>query len=78
MDGMPNVFQIWMENNKVLPFKVRRWSWHPSTFFLVKRIEIKPDSVYGKAYGDMYLHGKLAEENILLNCAGCYQWILIR
>lgn len=77
---MKNVFQLWLENNKTIPFKVRRLSWHPSTYFVVKRVEAKWDYVeksgklYGKAYGDMYLRGKFAEQNIMLGCAGCYQW----
>jgi hypothetical protein len=79
-----NVFQIWLANNKNLPFKVRRWSWHPSTYFLVKKIvDIKWDyfkktgSIYGKAFGDMYLRGRLTEKNIKLGCSGCYQWELV-
>jgi hypothetical protein len=82
-ENLKNVFQLWMENNKKLPFKVRRFSWRPTTFFLVTKIEVKQDyyektgKLYGKAYGDMYLRGKLASQGKPLNCAGCYQWELI-
>jgi len=33
--------------------------------------------LYGKAYGDMYLRGKLVDKDIQLNCSGCYQWQLV-
>ncbi len=76
-----NVFQLWVENDKVLPFRVRRLSWHPTTFFEVKRVENvkwdyyeKTGDLYGSAYGDMYLRDQLADENKLLKCAGCYEW----
>ena len=81
---MKNVFELWLENDKKLPFKVRRWSWHPSTYFIVKEIkDVKWDyfqekgKLYGKAYGDMYLRGKLADVNIQLNGSGSYQWQLV-
>jgi len=82
-ENLKNVFELWMENDKNLPFKVRRFSWHPETFFLVKKIDAKWDyyektgKLYGKAYGDMYLKGKLASQDISLNCIGCYQWELL-
>ena len=81
---MRNVFQLWLENDKKVPFKVRRWSWHPTTYFLVKEIKDvkweyfeKTGNIYGKAYGDMYLRGELRSKNIQLNNAGSYQWHLI-
>ena len=82
---MKNVFELWMENDKKLPFKVKRRSWHPYTYFLVKIIEdVKWDyykekgKLYGKAYGDMFLRGKLTDKNIKLNCDGCYQWEIVK
>jgi hypothetical protein len=84
---MKNVFQFWIENNKETPFKVRRFSWHPTTYFLVKRIEVTPHNweyydktgnIYGKAYGDMYLRGNLTEKDLELSGAGSYQWHLIK
>lgn len=81
---MKNVFNLWMENDKKLPFKVRRFSWHPSSYFLVKEIkDINWDhykekgKLYGKAYGDMFLRGKLTDRNIQLNNAGTYKWKIV-
>lgn len=81
-----NVFEIWMENGKQLPFKVRRWTWHPTTYFIVTDIkDIKWDyykkngKLYGKAYGYLYVRGKKkSEEKEKLDCAGCYQWELVK
>ena len=65
------------------PFAVRRWSWHPKSYFVVTGIEIKKFP-YGNAYG--YFHSfrdgdgsidvsKLEDDTPEgLNCAGCYQW----
>jgi hypothetical protein len=70
-----NVFQLWVDNNKTLPFKVRRFSWHPATYFLVKEVNIKWEyfektgKLYGKAFGDMYVRGVLSEQNSELGCA---------
>lgn len=73
-----------MNNGQKLPIKVRRRSWHPTTYFLVKVInEVKWDyykekgKLYGKAYGDMYLRGKLSSQNIRLDNSGSYQWELV-
>ena len=76
---MKNVFQLWMDDGKNLPYKVRRFSWHPTTYFLIKKVDVKWDyyektgKLYGKAYGDMYLKGRLTLQDTELNCAGCYQ-----
>jgi hypothetical protein len=75
-ERMKNVFEVWLENDRVLPFKVRRFSWYRTAYFLVKRIE--PNGAYGKAYGDMYLRGEVKDSKILLNSAGSYQWEMIR
>ena len=40
---MKNVFQIWADLDKKLPFKVRRWSWHPTTYFEITGISLKED-----------------------------------
>jgi len=78
---MKNVFQLWVDNGKRLPLKVRRFSWHPSTYFVIKEIrDVKWDyfertgGLYGKAYGDMYVKGRRVEKSKPLGCAGCYQW----
>ena len=79
-----NVFELWSGNGRVCPFKVQRWSWHPTTYFIVSRVEIKEEyykktgKLYGTAWGDMYLRGQLREQNIGLNCAGNYQWRIIK
>jgi len=58
-----NVFQLWLTNNKTLPFKVRRFSWHPTTYFLVNRVNIKWDyyektgKLYGEAFGSLFVRG---------------------
>jgi hypothetical protein len=82
-----NVFDLWLANGKVLPFKVRHVrSWHPSSYFVVKRIEIsvknwdyfaEKGKLYGSAFGDMYLRGQLVDVDIGLSNAGCYDWILV-
>ena len=82
-----NVFQIWMDLNKKLPFKVRRWSWHPTTYFEVTGISFRKKDedyykrtgdLYGSAQGYMFLRGKkVSDEEEGLGCAGCYQWELI-
>lgn len=81
---MKNVFQIWMDLNKKLPFKVRRWSWHQTSYFEVTNISLKEDyykktgKLYGFASGYMFLRGKKVSDKIeSLSCAGCYQWELV-
>jgi len=80
---MKNVFEIWMDLNKKLPFKVRRWSWHPTTYFKITDISLKEKyckkgKLYGNVKGYMFLRGKkVSNEKEGLGCAGCYQWELI-
>lgn len=74
MRNYKNVFQIFNDLDKQIPFKVRRWSWHRNSFFEITRIE--PDGKgYGKAWGNF--HGQEENLNIPLSCAGCYQWELV-
>ena len=77
-----NIMQIWIKNNKELPFKVRRESWGPCSWIEVTKVLIsehneeyfkKTGNLYGKAFGKFL--GKEPEQQI--NCAGCYQWILV-
>lgn len=72
---------------------VKRHSWGNTAFLVTKIDDIKeyPDGrIYGKAYGYYYSNGKKIPRNesiyprlyvneflSQLNCAGCYQWILI-
>lgn len=78
-----NVFQLWLANNKRLPFKVRRFSWHPTTYFVVNRVNIKEDyyektgKLYGEAFGNLFVRGTASGEDMKLQCAGCYQWEII-
>lgn len=73
--SLENVFQIWRKLGEALPFRVRRSGWHPSTYFLVRRVEIRRYP-YGKAFGDLYLRGVLSKTDIELSCASCYEWVL--
>lgn len=81
-----NVFELWLANGKVLPFSVRRWSWHPETYFVVRRVWVSEKAwsyfsvkgkLYGDAFGDFYLRGKLSSSDIRLECSGCYQWVIV-
>lgn len=80
-----NVFQLWEENGKQLPFKVRRWTWYQATYFLVTEVVIKKWP-YGKAYGHLYMRGERQAGNYKydsekkaydLGCAGNYQWEIV-
>jgi len=64
-----NVFQIWDDRGRVVPFRVRRDRWSEHSWFVVTRIEIKKWP-YGCAYGQFCGEGP----EIPLNCAGCYEW----
>jgi hypothetical protein len=82
-----NVFQIYLDNDKKLPFIVRNWNWKRTTFQITEiytdlKITIDRDGVqkgpYGKAYGYPFFDGvKTSEEPLLLERAGCYQWELV-
>lgn len=75
-----NVFELWIERGKKLPFYVRRWSWHHTTRFLIERVVFKEDyyiktgKPYGFAYGKFFQHNRLSDITQPLSCAGCYQW----
>lgn len=88
--NMPNVFEIWRDLGRVVPFKVRRWSWAEGRFATVVRvanIKENPDGrIYGYAFvSDLWfipweskLMKKLCEPGeSFLQCAGCYQWELV-
>ena len=77
-----NIFQLWEENNKLVPFKVKRDNWGDSYYVVVEKIEIT-NFPYGKAYGypvanskktNHYNYDKKWREEGLIPCAGCYQW----
>jgi hypothetical protein len=80
-----NVFNIWDDRGRVVPFKVRHVRfWHPDSYFVVKKIVIRPKDwayfaekgrLYGLAFGDMYKQGALVDADIGLSNAGCYDWV---
>jgi hypothetical protein len=80
-----NVFDLWVVNGFKLPFRVKRWSWHPATYFEVKKIKVshgdweefrKKLKFYGEVYGDLWVRSTLRKENMKLENAGYYQWTL--
>ena len=83
-----NVFQIWLDGDRKLPFAVRNAShnWHPRTFYVVRKVEISPKNweyyekngrLYGKAWGDFYLRDELSQKDVPVNLAGTYEWVLM-
>jgi len=75
MRSKKNVFDLWVDNDKKLPFFVRRWSWSTHSKFMVAKIEPKQTKtgLYGSAYGYFYNDDKKNEYS-KLSCAGNYQW----
>ena len=86
-DGRENIFQIWRARGRVVPFRVRRWSWSVVRSVTVTRIsEVKeyPDGrIYGKAYteDDWYSDHSSRSDRVKMQggekgigCAGSYQW----
>lgn len=72
------VIEIWDNHGHVLPFGVRRNTWHPKSCFVVTMVVSR-----NKVWGYMYKQGVLTKgfkvsDKIdtvqLLSCAGCYQW----
>lgn len=81
-----NIFQLWVENEKITPFAVRRANWRSEFYTIVERVEcdVMP---YGKAYGfsvangrysDHYDYDKKWRDSGLIPGAGSYQWSLVR
>lgn len=82
-----NIFQIWLERDRKLPFYVRRRSWSKHSKFKVTKIyasyynketniperQISEKHPYGTAEGYYYNDDKKGEYQ-KLNCSGCYQW----
>ncbi len=55
------MFELWLENNMILPFAVRSMLWSIPTHFDVRAIHVNPNMwryfrdggmLFGKAYGD--------------------------
>jgi hypothetical protein len=82
-----NVFMLWLENKKDLPFFVRRWTWSMRSSFLVTEILFSPkDEKYYEKTGNLYgiANGyfcvdftPVRPEMEKLSCSGCYQWMKI-
>lgn len=82
---MKNIFEIYQDNGRVVPFLVRRASWSDAYALVVTDVMIKKFP-YGTAigFGLKPLDGSkytdywgTEEEPKPINCAGCYQWELV-
>ena len=73
-DASKNIFQIWWENGKRLPFEVHRRTWPDERYIVVTKIELTKRP-YGRAWGYECWNGKEYKSDII-GCAGCYQWVL--
>lgn len=82
--GNKNIFQIWEENGKKLPFAVSRHNWSDKYYIVIEKIEIKKFP-YGNAYGfpvaddkysKHYEYDSLWRKRNVIPCGGCYQWRL--
>lgn len=79
-----NIMQLYIENNKVVPFRVRRESWPEGAILLITDV-ILDGKGYGSAKG--YLIGSVRGYSSdywgipgrpkEISCAGCYQWIMV-
>jgi hypothetical protein len=75
-----NVFELWRDRGKVLPFKVRRAWWKEDKVVTVIRVTAVKQTwngYYGKAWvNDEWYLADVDEESGMkeLSCAGCYQW----
>ncbi len=83
-----NVFQIWHENGKRVPFRVQKLNWAKESYFSVVRVEISPKQtdyfentgdMYGQAFGFFYYKGKQTTkgEPVELRNSGVYKWRLL-
>ncbi len=81
-----NIFEIWKDNGKRLPFAVRRVNWTNQYYTIVTGIKIKKWP-YGDAYGyptvmgvysDHYEYEREWRENQIIPCCGCYQWHYVK
>lgn len=80
-----NIFQLWEENDKRVPFVVRRWNWKEAFAAVVERVECEK-MPYGKAYGYALTNGapsdyfkiypKWKKTRELPN-TGSYQWKIV-
>ena len=86
---MKNIVQRYFENQKKVPFIVRRQSWSENYGMLVTRVIPRktPSGWYGKVYGYPLPPLNGSEENSywgttgkpeIIRNAGSYQWLLIK
>lgn len=74
-----NIFQLWMDNGKALPFTARRNSWAERTYVVVEIVKLRR-LPYGTAYGQIYRSGSPIHEHEGLaelpeiELAGTYTW----
>lgn len=80
---MKNIFQIWEENNKKIPFCVSKGNWsNPDVYVIVK--EVIPDGKgYGEAFGipvtegiinNYFEHSAKWKYKRIIPSAGTYNW----
>lgn len=70
-----NIFQLWDENGRRLPFKVAKqtWSAEAGHYLVVERIEIG-NWPYGKAWGQYHWNGVPGAPAEKVNQPGTYTW----
>lgn len=80
-----NIFQIWSEIGKRIPFAVRRDNWSNEYYTIVEKIELRRYP-YGYAYGYPTINGEYSDHydydidwknKRVIPCAGCYQWSFV-
>lgn len=71
-----NIFDLWREIGKVIPFIVKRNAWGHLSY---KVTRVCPKGKYGDAYGYRMQDGILEEgaQEELIECSGCGNWQLI-
>lgn len=76
MDERLNVFQLWDQGGRQVPFKVVKetWAHDPGHYFLVERVEIGKWP-YGSAWGRYHRGASVGHSEKLPN-AGTFTWQL--
>lgn len=81
---MKNIFQIWEENNRVVPFCVSKGSWSDERIYVVVQEVIPNEKGYGVAYGIPVTEGiintyfdynRMWKTQKKIPNAGVYNWI---
>ena len=81
-----NIFEIWDENGRKLPFAVRRDNWTEQYYTVVEEVEIKKWP-YGIARGyptinghrtNHYNYSSSWRKDRQIPSAGSYQWTLVK